>query len=943
MTIPLGCPELTDRRLSADEPPSDEWQHHLESCPACQERLDHADACAESITRILRQAGDPTVGSSDWSLLHVMDRLCDAWSAGEPEPAADLYFLRPANVPGVLGLLGDYQVQEVIGQGGMGLVLKAYDPALHRLVAIKVLTPALAGSATARLRFTREAKAAAAVSHDHIVVVHGVHEAESLPYLVMEYIAGESLQERIERAGPLELIDIVRIGLQTASGLAAAHAQGLIHRDIKPANLLLENGIARVTITDFGLARAADDVQLTQNGVVAGTPEYMSPEQARGEAVDHRSDLFSLGSVLYTMATGVPPFRGSTALAVLRRVSDQEPPSIRSLNPSISPWLEMLIGRLMAKHPDERLQSAAEVAALLEGYLAHLQQPALLPAPVIPSSPSSVDLYGGPGKTLGSILPKVLVPMLLLAAALGFGFWHFQAPAPEPKKDEGVQEYALSFRGSAKPAGLRLIGTDAQGRVRFEPEGLRITLPPGYAGQRPATGVVIAKTVQGDFEITLRFEVLQESEKIDGMWPPTRFTMDAAVNRDEKIVATLSRQVLADKGSGYLTWISPVGKNRYQGRHFPPAGKTGRLRLARAGNLVSYRVAEGESDQFRLLHQNEFVSGGLQDVQLIATTLGPEALLDLRISDLHIRAKAVLDSPLVGPAEGPATGAGGRSRVFLVSTVVLVLGLGLIYGVWLFARQRRGDAAALAEGTLLQKPQTMTFSCPACGKNLKARAELAGKKVRCPSCGQAAATPASSPSDVPPSPLTRPGPFILPTWGWLILACVFLAAGALAGWMLWPVPSEPTALFNVTLGATAVAEVDERGLSYQEHDPKGDPFRWTDGRARLVIPIDKNKPPQALFVEIFVFRPPGVAGWLRLIANQMELVHEEVRNWRFRRTFDLRGIDLGDKLVLEILSDTFVPQGVMDNGTNNDPRTLGVQVRAIKLLPSMDDQAATSR
>ena len=136
-------------------------------------------------------------------------------------------------------MLGDYEVLKVIGQGGMGVVLQAFEPALHRLVAIKVLAPALAGSATARLRFTREAKAAAAVSHNHIVVVYGVHEIEGLPYLVMQYVPGESLQARLNRTGPLEREEIVRIGLQTAAGLAAAHSQGLIHRDIKPANIFV--------------------------------------------------------------------------------------------------------------------------------------------------------------------------------------------------------------------------------------------------------------------------------------------------------------------------------------------------------------------------------------------------------------------------------------------------------------------------------------------------------------------------------------------------------------------------------------------------------------------------------------------------------------------------------------------------------------------------------
>src|SRR5262249_53235862 len=151
---------------------------------------------------------------------------------------------------------------------------------------------------TARKRFTREAQAQAAVSHDHIVTIHAVEETNGLPYLVMQYISGMSLQERLDKSGPMQLHEILRIGMQTAAGSAAAHQQGLIHRNINPANILLENGIERVKITDFGLARAAAEASLTQSGVVAGTPQYMSPEQAEGKAVDQRTDLFSVGSVL---------------------------------------------------------------------------------------------------------------------------------------------------------------------------------------------------------------------------------------------------------------------------------------------------------------------------------------------------------------------------------------------------------------------------------------------------------------------------------------------------------------------------------------------------------------------------------------------------------------------------------------------------------------------
>jgi serine/threonine protein kinase len=194
--------------------------------------------------------------------------------------------------------------------------LKGFDPALNRSVAVKVLAPQLAASGAAQARFAREARAAAAVDHEHVMAIHAVDSTGRLPYLVMPLVRGESLQKRIDRIGPLQLREILRIGMQTASGLAAAHAQGLVHRDIKPANVLLEHGVERAKITDFGLARAADDASLTRTGVIAGTPQFMSPEQAAGEPIDHRADLFSLGSVLYAMCTGRPPFRAAAPIDI---------------------------------------------------------------------------------------------------------------------------------------------------------------------------------------------------------------------------------------------------------------------------------------------------------------------------------------------------------------------------------------------------------------------------------------------------------------------------------------------------------------------------------------------------------------------------------------------------------------------------------------------------
>jgi len=298
--------------------------------------------------------------------------------SGEVKPYS-LDFLTPSDNPDLLGTLGEYEIYEVIGQGGMGIVFRALDPKLNRIVAIKVMSPLLAVNPNARKRFLREAQAAAAVSHPHIVTIHAVDEAQ-LPYLVMEYVVGQSLQEKLDKVGSLKVTEILRIGSQVAEGLAAAHKQGLIHRDIKPANILLENGVERVKITDFGLARAVDDVTITKTGEVSGTPQYMSPEQATGDRVDQRSDLFSLGAVLYAMCTGRSPFRASNLVAVVRRVCDDTPRPIEDVNEEIPVWLIEIIDCLLEKRPENRFQTASEVAALLEAHLAIVQHPAAVPA-----------------------------------------------------------------------------------------------------------------------------------------------------------------------------------------------------------------------------------------------------------------------------------------------------------------------------------------------------------------------------------------------------------------------------------------------------------------------------------------------------------------------------------------------------------------------------------
>lgn len=296
--------------------------------------------------------------------------------------------LTPSGNEDSLGMLGHYEILELIGRGGMGVVFSARDPQLNRVVAIKVLAPELAANAVSVQRFLREAQAAAAVSHDHVVTIHAIDKQARPPLIVMERIAGQSLQEKIDKEGSLDVKSILRIGMQTASGLAAAHKQGLIHRDIKPSNILLENGIERVKLTDFGLARAVDDIGMTRTGQITGTPQYMSPEQAQGHAIDHRTDLFSLGCVLYAMCTGRAAFRAESAVAVMHRVVHEAPRPIREMNEDVPVWLCRIVEKLMEKEPDRRFSSASEVEDLLGRHLAHLQQPESVPLPELMQNPT---------------------------------------------------------------------------------------------------------------------------------------------------------------------------------------------------------------------------------------------------------------------------------------------------------------------------------------------------------------------------------------------------------------------------------------------------------------------------------------------------------------------------------------------------------------------------
>jgi len=404
----MECPSLPRWREWLDRPvhPTDraEMAMHLEGCTTCQRLLDDLagtdPACANLVCESTAPPVEPELARAMNQLKHL--------SPGEATAGPDY----PAKID-------EYDILGEVGRGGMGIVLKAFDTKLHRVVAIKLLAPHLAANAAARQRFLREARAAAAIAHEHVVTIHRVEDASDVtPYIVMQYVPGRSLQDRLDKDGRLELKEILRIGMQAAAGLAAAHAQGIVHRDVKPANILLENGIERVKLADFGLARAADDASLTASGVLAGSPMFMSPEQAQGDIIDQRSDLFALGAALYTMAAGHPPFRASTALAVLKRVCEENPRPLRQVNSDVPQWFENIVFKLMAKNPADRFATATEVADLLGEHLRHLQYP---DAPM----PRPVGLPGVSGKLAEvlsiSVRPAVvavLVPGALCVAAV---------------------------------------------------------------------------------------------------------------------------------------------------------------------------------------------------------------------------------------------------------------------------------------------------------------------------------------------------------------------------------------------------------------------------------------------------------------------------------------------------------------------------------------------
>jgi serine/threonine-protein kinase len=302
---------------------------------------------------------------------------------------------------------GSYSLERELGRGGMGVVFLARDVALDRPVAIKLLPPELAARPGMRERFLREARTAARLSHPNIVPIHAVEERDGLVFFVMAFVDGETLGDRVRRAGPLPAAEAMRVTQEIAWALGHAHAHGVVHRDVKPDNVLLERGTGRAIVTDFGIARAAlghtaGGAPTPADGTVVGTPAYMSPEQAAGEPVGARSDLYSLGVTAFYAATARLPFEAPSAIAMLARHAAEPAPPLLALRPSLPPAFARVVDRCLAKSPADRPADADDVAAALGGARGAFPE---VPAPVA----AFVRDADAAGAQLGTALCAALV------------------------------------------------------------------------------------------------------------------------------------------------------------------------------------------------------------------------------------------------------------------------------------------------------------------------------------------------------------------------------------------------------------------------------------------------------------------------------------------------------------------------------------------------------
>ncbi|MBP7559854.1 MAG: protein kinase [Armatimonadetes bacterium] len=374
-------------------------------------------------------------------------------------------------------VLGDFELVEEIGRGGMGVVYRASQQSLGREVAVKVLPEELAREGQVAARFRTEAQRMAPLDHPGIAHVIVVGEESGTQYFAMQYLAGGSLEDRL-RQGPLPVEEAVEIAAQVGEALDYAHEHGVVHRDIKPANIMF-NEQGRPVVTDFGIAKAADDSRLTATGMALGTPHYMAPEQAKGNPIDGRADIYALGAVLYEMVCGRPPFQADTPLSVAMKQISEPPLPPRAIAPTVPPWLESIILRALEKEPTHRFAHAEDMAKALRSGAA-VPVPTLTQTAAPPGGPGGTDVIPRqPGRQ--SAVPFVAVGLLALAGIAAL-IWAMLRPPPPPKT--AVVPKVLGMIPEQAAARLREVGNFT---ILYKPDRPSDSYPVGcIAMQDPA-------------------------------------------------------------------------------------------------------------------------------------------------------------------------------------------------------------------------------------------------------------------------------------------------------------------------------------------------------------------------------------------------------------------------------------------------------------------------
>jgi hypothetical protein len=510
---------------------------HLEDCAACRAVL----AGVVSVVGTRTHArGQPTPG-------HDAFRTLDPAAAGRsaaPASRDDFSFLFPPEEPDEIGRLADYRVLRLLGRGGMGYVFLAEDVALRRPVALKVMNPKLHGDGDGWQRFLREARTLAAIKHEHLVTIYRAGQEGDVCYFAMELLSGETLEARLARGPRLETPEILRLGREIASGLACLHENHLIHRDIKPANLWLEAPHGRVKILDLGIARQVNDANpLTLEGTVLGTPGFMSPEQARGDAVDARSDLFSLGCVLYCLCTGRRPFREGGTMATLSSLALDTPEHVRELNPKLPGALADLVMQLLAKTPKKRPESAAEVRERLDDIERDPTRPMPRQQGVLvsaedtgikdPARPTGRARRQGPALAVWAVLGVVALAVVV-GVAVTLGGWLLRPPPPpvDPYTKESVFVVELEevdrehWPMKGPKGGGKKMDTTVRVQGKVSPHGIFMHPPPPDRG----------KVVSLSFDLRGQFETFQADVSLNDGPPPPQWPATFHVYGDGKLL-----------------------------------------------------------------------------------------------------------------------------------------------------------------------------------------------------------------------------------------------------------------------------------------------------------------------------------------------------------------------------------------------------------------------